>query len=52
MGTTYTEVVVKSNYLRMFGVYTFQVLTSRLKPGCAEAAIDGGLMELLGANDK
>jgi hypothetical protein len=35
-----------------FGAYTFQVLSSRLKPGCAEAAIDGGLMNLLVANDK
>jgi hypothetical protein len=34
-----------------FGAYTFQVLSSRLKPGCAEAAIDGGLMNLLVAND-
>ena len=35
-----------------FGAYTFQVLSSRLKPGCAETAIDGGLMNLLVANDK
>ena len=28
------------------------VLSSRLKPGCAETAIDGGLMNLLVANDK
>ena len=35
-----------------FGAYTFQVLSSRLKPGCAETAIDGGLMDLLVANDK
>jgi hypothetical protein len=34
-----------------FGAYTFQVLSSRLKPGCAETAIDGGLRELLVAND-
>jgi hypothetical protein len=27
-------------------------LSSRLKPGCAEAAIDGGLMSPLVANDK
>jgi neutral ceramidase len=30
-----------------FGSYTFQVLGSRLKPGCAENAIAGGLTELL-----
>jgi Neutral/alkaline non-lysosomal ceramidase, N-terminal len=35
-----------------FGAYTFQVLSSRLKPGCAETAIDGGLMGLLVANGK
>jgi neutral ceramidase len=35
-----------------FGAYTFQVLSSRLKPGCAETAIDGGLIDLLVANDK
>jgi neutral ceramidase len=35
-----------------FGAYTFQVLSSRLKPGCAETAIDGGLMSLLIANDE
>ncbi len=30
-----------------FGRYTFQVLGSRLKPGCAETAIPNGLVELL-----
>ncbi len=35
-----------------FGAYTFQVLSSHLKPGCAETAIDGGLMNLILANDK
>jgi neutral ceramidase len=35
-----------------FGAYTFQVLSSRLKPGCAEGAIVGGLMNLVQANDK
>ncbi len=35
-----------------FGAYTFQVLSSRLKPGCAESAIDGGLLSLIQANDK
>jgi neutral ceramidase len=35
-----------------FGAYTFQVLSSRLKPGCSEIAMDGGLMNLLVANDK
>lgn len=35
-----------------FGADTFQVLSSRLKPGCAESAIDRGLMDLIQANDK
>ena len=35
-----------------FDANTFQVLSSRLKPGCAETAIDGGLMSLILANDK
>ena len=29
-----------------FGAYTFQVLSSRLKPGCAEDAIAGGPLKL------
>jgi len=35
-----------------FDANTFQVLSSRLKPGCAETAINGGLMDLILANDK
>ena len=35
-----------------FGPYTFQVLSSHLKPRCTETAIDGGLMNLILANDK
>jgi hypothetical protein len=35
-----------------FGAYTFQVLNSRLKPGWAEDAIVGGMMNLVQANDK
>jgi neutral ceramidase len=30
-----------------FGAYTFQVLGSRLKPGCAETAIVNGLLDLI-----
>jgi neutral ceramidase len=33
-----------------FGAYTFQVLSSRLKPGCAETAIVDGWLDLLGAS--
>jgi hypothetical protein len=32
-----------------FGALTFQVLGSRLKPGCAETAIVNGLLDLLQA---
>jgi neutral ceramidase len=35
-----------------FGAYTFQVLSSRLKPGCAEDAIDNGLLDLIQADEK
>jgi neutral ceramidase len=35
-----------------FGAYTFQVLGSRLKPGCAESAIDNGLLDLIQADEK
>jgi len=30
-----------------FSHYSFQVLSSRLKPGCAEAAIANGLTDLV-----
>jgi len=32
-----------------FGAYSFQVLSSRLKPGCAEGAIAGGVLDLMQA---
>ena len=35
-----------------FGAYTFQVLGSRLKPGCAEDAIVNGLLDLTKATEK
>jgi len=35
-----------------FGAYTFQVLGSRLKPGCAEDAIVNGLLGLIQAGGK
>jgi hypothetical protein len=35
-----------------FGAYTFQVLGSRLKPGCAEDAIVGGLVKQIEADTK
>ncbi len=35
-----------------FGAYTFQVLGSRLKPGCAETSIANGLADLIQAQTK
>jgi neutral ceramidase len=35
-----------------FNANTFQVLSSRLQSGCAETAINGGLLDLIVANDK
>jgi neutral ceramidase len=35
-----------------FNAYTFQVLGSRLKPGCAETSIDGGLLDLIEADER
>ncbi len=35
-----------------FGALTFQVLGSRLKPGCAETAIVNGLMDLIATTQK
>ena len=35
-----------------FGAYTFQVLGSRLKPGCAEKAIVGGFLDMIQASGK
>lgn len=34
-----------------FGANSFQVLSSRLKPGCAESAIVGGLLDLIHASN-
>jgi len=44
--------VANSGYIpndAAFGVFTFQVLSSRLKPGCAETAIVNGWLDLLQA---
>ncbi len=35
-----------------FGEYTFQVLGSRLKPGCAQEAIVGGFLDMIQASEK
>jgi len=47
---TLTNGNAKSGYIpndAAFGTYTFEVLSSRLKPGYAEDAIVNGLLDML-----
>jgi len=50
MMTTLTNGAARSGYIpddESFGKYTFEVLSSRLKPGCAESAIVSGILGLI-----
>jgi len=50
MMATLTNGAARSGYIpddESFGKYTFEVLSSRLQPGCAESAIVNGLLELI-----
>jgi len=50
MMATLTNGTARSGYIPHdagFGIYTFEVLSSRLQPGCAESAIVHGLLELM-----
>ena len=50
MMATLTNGTARSGYIpddESFGKYTFEVLSSRLKPGCAESAIVNGLLGLI-----
>ena len=50
MMATLTNGSARSGYIpddESFGKYTFEVLSSRLKPGCAESAIVDGLLGLI-----
>ena len=50
MMVTLTNGRANSGYIpndAAFGYYTFEVLSSRLRPGCAEASIVNGLLELI-----
>ena len=50
MLATLTNGMARSGYIPHdagFGMYTFEVLSSRLQPGCAESAIVDGLLELM-----
>ena len=52
MMTTLTNGTAKSGYIpndAAYGQYTFEVISSRLKPGCAETAIAEGLVDLIDA---
>jgi hypothetical protein len=50
MLATLTNGTARSGYIphdAAFGQYTFEVLSSRLKPGCAESAIVDGILDLM-----
>ncbi|MBO9519333.1 MAG: neutral/alkaline non-lysosomal ceramidase N-terminal domain-containing protein [Porphyrobacter sp.] len=50
MMATLTNGMARSGYIpsdEAFGYHTFEVLGSRLKPGCAESAIVNGLLDLI-----
>jgi hypothetical protein len=52
MLATLTNGSARSGYIpddASFGKYTFEVLSSRLQPGCAETAIVNGILELIDA---
>ena len=51
---TLTNGMARSGYIPHdagFGMYTFEVLSSRLQPGCAESAIVDGLLDLMSRGD-
>jgi len=50
MMATLTNGAARSGYIpddASYGKYTFEVLSSRLRPGCAESSIVNGLLELI-----
>ncbi len=53
MMATLTNGSARSGYIPNdagFGMYTFEVLSSRLQPGCAESAIVNGILDLMAAS--
>ena len=55
MMATLTNGSARSGYIpddASYAKYTFEVLSSRLKPGCAESAIVGGLLDLMADSRK
>src|SRR5579871_92000 len=50
MMATLTNGSARSGYIpndEAYGMYTFEVVSSRLKPGCAEASIVNGILDLM-----
>jgi len=55
MMATLTNGAARSGYIPHdagFGMYTFEVLSSRLQPGCAESAIVNGILDLMAQPSK
>ena len=55
MMVTLTNGMARSGYIpndAAFGMYTFEVLSSRLKPGCAETSIVNGILSLVDESRK
>ncbi len=55
MMATLTNGSARSGYIPHdagFGMYTFEVLSSRLQPGCAESAIVNGILDLMAEPSK
>jgi hypothetical protein len=55
MMTTLTNGSARSGYIpddESFGKYTFEVLSSRLQPGCAESSIVNGIVDLIEQSDR
>ena len=55
MITTLTNGRAPSGYIpndAAYGMYTFEVVSSRLKPGCAEDAIVDGILDLMDAGER
>jgi neutral ceramidase len=53
MMATLTNGMARSGYIpndASYGMDTFEVLSTRLKPGCAESAIVNGILDLMGAS--
>lgn len=51
MMATLTNGMARSGYIpndAAYGMYTFEVLSSRLQPGCAETSIVNGILDLMG----